>query len=142
VTWRTVDRPNGAQNIIYARTSTDGVNWTDKTEVLKVPLGNAESTFVAQSLVKMPTGWRLYGIRSMYGPNRLGYYETSVNTIPKTSDWGSAKDCDLGEIPTGRDPWHSEVQRLSATDWAAVISDGRYGSTGVDGDIYLATSTD
>ena len=142
VTWRTVDRPNGGQNIIYARTSTDGVNWTDKTEVLKVPLGNAESTFVAQSLVKMPTGWRLYGIRSNYGPNRLGYYETSVNTIPKTSDWGAAQDCDLGEIPTGRDPWHSEVQRLSANDWVAVISDGKRGSTGVDGDIYLATSTD
>ena len=142
VTWRTVDRPNGGQNIIYARTSADGVNWTAKTEVLKVPLGSAESTFVAQSLVKMPTGWRLYGIRSNYGPNRLGYYETSVNTIPKTSDWGSAKDCDLGEIPTGRDMWHSEVQRLSANDWVAVISDGRYGSTGVDGDIYLARSTD
>ena len=142
VTWRTVDRPNGGQNIIYARTSTDGVNWTDKTEVLKVPLGNAESTFVAQSLIKMPTGWRLYGIRSMYGPNRLGYYETSVETLPTTSDWGAAQDCDLGEIPTGRDPWHSEVQRLSAADWVAIISDGRRGSTGVDGDIYLATSTD
>lgn len=142
VTWRTVDRPNGGQNIIYARTSTDGVNWTAKTEVLKVPLGGSESTFVSQSLVKMPTGWRLYGIRSIYNPNRLGYYETSVNTIPKTSDWGAAQNCDVGEIPTGRDLWHSEVQRLSATDWVAVISDGRYGSTGVDGDIYLATSTD
>ena len=142
VTWRTVDRPNGGQNIIYARTSTDGVNWTAKTEVLKVPLGGNESTFVSQSLVKMPTGWRLYGIRSIYNPNRLGYYETSVNTIPKTSDWGAAQNCDVGEIPTGRDMWHSEVQRLSANDWVAVISDGRYGSTGVDGDIYLARSTD
>ena len=142
VTWRTVDRPNGGQNIIYARTSTDGVNWTAKTEVLKVPLGGNESTFVSQSLVKMPTGWRLYGIRSIYNPNRLGYYETSVNTIPKTSDWGAVQNCDVGEIPTGRDMWHSEVQRLSANDWVAVISDGRYGSTGVDGDIYLARSTD
>ena len=142
LTWRTVDRPNGGQNIIYARTSTDGVNWTDKTEVLKVPLGTAESTFVSQSLVKMPTGWRLYGIRSNYGPNRLGFYETSVETVPKTSDWGAAQDCNVGKIPTGRDIWHSEVQRRSADDWVAIISDGNYGSTGVDGDIYLANSTD
>ena len=142
VTWRTVDRPNGGQNIIYARTSTDGVNWTDKTEVLKVPLGSAESTFVSQSLVKMPTGWRLYGIRSNYGPNRLGFYETSVETVPKTSDWSDAQNCNVGKNPTGRDIWHSEVQRRSANDWVAIISDGKYGSTGVDGDIYLANSTD
>ena len=142
LTWRTVDRPNGGQNIIYARTSKNGVTWTPKVEVLKVPLGTSESTFVSQSLVKMPTGWRLYGIRSNYGPNRLGYYETSVETLPKTSDWGAAQDCDLGTIPTGRDPWHSEVQRLAANDWVSVISDGRRGSTGVDGDIYLARSTD
>lgn len=142
LTWRTVDRPNGGQNIIYARTSQNGVTWTPKVEVLKVPLGSAESTFVSQSLVKMPTGWRLYGIRSNYGPNRLGYYETSVETLPKTSDWGAAQNCDLGTIQTGRDPWHSEVQRLSANDWVAVISDGNRGSTGVDGDIYLARSTD
>ena len=142
LTWRTVDRPNGGQNIIYARTSQNGVTWTPKVEMLKIPLGAAESTFVSQSLVKMPTGWRLYGIRSNYGPNRLGYYETSVETLPKTSDWGSAKDCDLGTIPAGRDPWHSEVQRLAANDWVAIISDGNRGSTGVDGDIYLARSTD
>ncbi|QNE90246.1 hypothetical protein H0194_04505 [Corynebacterium incognita] len=142
LTWRTVDRPNGGQNIIYARTSKNGVSWTPKVEVLKVPLGTNESTFVSQSLVKMPTGWRLYGIRSNYAPNRLGYYETSVETLPKTSDWGAAKDCDLGAIPAGRDPWHSEVQRLSADDWAAIISDGKRGSTGVDGDIFLARSTD
>lgn len=142
LTWRTVDRPNGGQNIIYARTSQNGVTWTPKVEMLKVPLGSAESTFVSQSLVKMPTGWRLYGIRSNYGPNRLGYYETSVETLPTTSDWGAAQNCDIGTVQTGRDPWHSEVQRLSADDWVAVISDGKRGSTGVDGDIYLARSTD
>ncbi|QNE89947.1 hypothetical protein H0194_02630 [Corynebacterium incognita] len=142
LTWRTVDRPNGGQNIIYARTSKNGVSWTPKVEVLKVPLGTNESTFVSQSLVKMPTGWRLYGIRSNYAPNRLGYYETSVESLPKTSDWGSAKDCDLGTVPTGREPWHSEVQRLAADDWLAIISHGKRGSTGVDGDVYLARSTD
>lgn len=138
--WRMVDRPNGGQEVIKWRTSTDGVTWTPAVEVYRIPLGTSNSSMVSQTLVWLGDRWRMYAVSTIPNPNRLIYVE-STKATPTSSDWGPAVACDTGGVPGGRDWWHCEVRQHEGA-WIGVMNDVSRGAAGVDGDIYLMRSTD
>lgn len=138
--WRTVDRPNSSQEIYYARSSADGVNWTPKWEWLKNPLGTQDSSVVAPAIIWVGDKWRMYAISTNRSPNQLVYWETTAPN-PTTSDWGAPTVCDTGVIPPSRDWWHIDIRR-HGDGWLGLMNDVTRGTAGVDGRLYLMESAD
>ena len=139
-TWRMVDRPDGGRNRIFWRTSTDGVNWTPKVEIMARPNPGEASTLVSQSLHRVAGKWRLYGIDTTANPNRLVYFESSA-AVPATGSWGPLTVCPTPPVPAGRDWWHVDIQNHNG-EWVGIMNDVERGTAGVDGDIFFMRSVD
>lgn len=139
--WRMVDRPNGGQEVLKWRTSTDGVTWTEAREIYRIPLGLPYSSFVAPSLHWMGDKWRLYGVSTNPIPNKMVYFETS-DRVPTTASWSEPVTCSVGPQFPDRDWWHIDIQPDPDGGWYGTMNDVRRGKAGVDGHLYLMRSAD
>jgi hypothetical protein len=133
-TWRKVDRTDSNRNIFYRRIY-DGSTWTATEEFY-----STLTTFMAQSLVRVGTGWRMYGING--DTYNFCYVETTV-AMPVTADWGPIKtDLVIPAPDDDRGWWHSEIQKVGTEWWGIVSSTPRTGTGGLRGDIHLMRSSD
>jgi len=141
--WRT-SKNGAAPDRISWRTSTDGKTWTPAHVIYEGgAVGTVYGQMVSPSLIKTPTGWRMYLVAVNTHPNRLVYVTTTAAT-PTPADWSAPTRCvlDAGDSHIlGRDVWHIDVVQ-DGGGYLALINDCIPRTGGIDGDLILARSTD
>jgi hypothetical protein len=135
--WRLWDVNNvGSEERIYVRSSADGITWSAKTLVLSNDRNVTRPC--APSVVFDGTTWHMWAVDIVPSPNTIVHYTASSPTGP----WTLGPACTLNNVPTGRDPWHIDVNRLPSGAYHMLINDVALGIGGGGGRLYLAESTD
>lgn len=129
--WR---RSTDAGTKVWYRTSTNGTTWTTKAQLWD-PAGM--SAF-SPSLVKTPTGWRMWFIGGAAGARKLAYQDTT--SASPDSGWGATTYATT-PLPAGREPWHVEIFLLGGR-WWGLLTDTTTGLNGVNCEVRLMQSAD
>lgn len=127
---------DGVYKSIVAKTSTDGVTWSDEI-VLFTAHGNDERNDVSPSVRFVDGIWKMWVIDHR-GPNRL-LYRTATDPV---GTWSVEQVCTVNGIPSGRDLWHPMVFVDHAGTYRMLVSDADQGTPGDNGRLLLAHSGD
>lgn len=131
LTWRQVS-PDLRKSFFMA-TSVDGVSWSPKVVV-------ANTNLLSQALVRIDTGWRIYGIEPRSGENRFVFWETS-HAVPSLSGWGPRRQASLPIFGPDFEPWHVEVQRFDG-EFIGLLNTTEFNRQGYGGSTHLMYSSD
>lgn len=109
---------------IYRKTSSDGVNWSPKEQILSLPY----EQMVSPTVCKKGSTYYLWGIDT--GPNACfgSYKKMTVRTSTDGVNWGNPTNCTIDGF--GGYPWHLDVIYNSERDefWG-VVSRITFGSS-------------
>lgn len=133
ITLHLIWRATGATEVIYVRSSTDGINWSPKVPILSI-----DSTIernVSPSIVWDGTQYIMWTVDIVANPivvkKRICTDIKGVWSVPVVSDLIA---------PSGRQFWHLEVLKYS-NQFIMLITVATIGSNGVGGsNLHLATS--
>lgn len=136
--WRYYD-PNatGAEEKLYYRTSTDGVNWTAKT--LHWSNNQTVRRPVSPSLVYEDKGWTMWYVDVAPSPNVVMRVRTTGNSI--SSGWGTPTVVNGITSQSGKEPWHLYMLRLGGK-YYGLLNDCTIDASGADGDLLFMQSYD
>lgn len=124
------------RNSIVMRTSTDGINWTPLTEILRSDIGDGV-VLASPTLTKLNGEWWMHGVEIARTPNALVAYRSAVAN-PGPADWVKVACTVAPGLPPGREVWHLGVRRYDGA-WWAILNDTT-NQPGTDGRIYLMRS--
>lgn len=119
---------------VYIRSSTDGVTWSEATELLT----GANTIFISPSVVWDGTQYVMWVTDSSGGAGAYKIVKRTCATI--NGVWSAPGDCTFVNKRLYSDLWHISVVLVGTTYYMFVGLTQPGGST--DADIYLATSTD
>lgn len=113
--WRWTDRGSDPKReIIYARTSTDGVTWTPRQTILDVSSASGNE-MLSPSIEYETAGagsWHMWVVTQSAGTNVVRYRQTT-NLTDWT--WGSWQAVSVEPLQEGRfRPWHLSVRKVGA----------------------------
>lgn len=135
VFWRQYD-PNatGAQERIYYRASSDGVDWSDRQIVLL----NAATTrrLVSPAIVYESGVWHMWAVDIVPSPNRVVHLTAPAATGP----WSAPITVTGLSWASTRDPWHLDVHRVGS-EYVLLYMDVTLDSSD-GGSLYRAVSRD
>lgn len=129
------DAATGAEEIVYVRSTTDGVTWTAKQSVLTA--NKTAEQLASPAVLHDGTQWVMWTVDSVASPNVIKRRTASSVTGP----WSAPTTCTVTGLPAGRDLWHLSVLKLG-TQYVALLNDCNSGANGVGGKLYLMASTD
>jgi len=136
--WRLYDVNNvGSEERIYVKSSTDGVTWSTKTLILSN--NSAAIRTLAPSIVYDGSAWRMWVVDIAPSPNIIRRYSSQSPTGTWTIDGAVT----LSNMPSGRDPWHIDVNQWGrSSTYHMLVNDVALNANGGGGQLYLAESTD
>lgn len=139
VSWRMVDRPSGNRNRFFWRTSSDGINWSPKREIL-----NTTTQLLSQSLRWTGVRWEMYVIDATQDYTLQRLWTTDRN--PSTGTGWNREKCEIDtQLPATRRLWHQDTVYAGGSYWC-LLNDRGVGSEWVGsqntGELYLAKSKD
>ncbi|RLC35813.1 hypothetical protein DRH29_05725, partial [candidate division Kazan bacterium] len=124
---------DGTTYKVYVKSSSDGINWSDKTEILT----STTESFISPAVVFEDGLYTMWYIDHLASPNVLKKRTASSPTGP----WSSPTTCTVSGVPSGRDLWHLDVVRVQAEYHAfVVLTDSD--TTGANTELHFATSRD
>lgn len=130
--WRTV---TSTQEILYVRSTTDGIAWTAKTAILTVT--KTAENILSPAILHDGTQWVMWTVDAVPAPNVMR--RRTCATL--TGTWSASTACTVTGLPAGRDLWHPSVVKLGS-QYVCLMNDCTLGANGVDGELYLMRSTD
>lgn len=130
--WRTVD---ATYETLYLRSTTDGITWTAKQQILQVTKASANT--LSPTIQWDGTQWVMWAVDAVPTPNTL----TRRTAAALTGPWSAPTVCTVNGLPSGRDLWHVSVIKLGA-QYIGLLNDCASGSNGGAGRLYLMRSTD
>lgn len=115
------------------RTSSDGVNWT--AEVVSMQTTLSVENRLSPCVRVLDGTWHLWALDSIPSPNVIKHWTA---TAPNAT-WTLDGTCTIyPALPTGREPWHMEVDRWG-DEWHMLLADGSSGG-GNASDLYFLTA--
>lgn len=121
-------------NYFYLRSSTDGVNWSEKVEIYRS--GTATEYAVSPGIVWDDEQYAMYYVDISTSPNAV-----RMRTAASIEGPYSAPTAVTIPALSGRDWWHLSLIRLNDL-YVMAIDDVPLNQAGGGGDLYLATSRD
>lgn len=137
----------GGTIVAWVRTSTDGIHWSPRTVIETADKATDPLKWWISPSIRYHWGdgvWHLWYVHMNPGvsPNWTGpkgvVHRTATSPF---GPWSEPTTCTLLNYYTDRDPWHPTVEWWNGA-WRMALSDGKYGTTGGDGSILLASSAD
>ncbi|MEM3537810.1 MAG: hypothetical protein QXG30_05000 [Candidatus Korarchaeum sp.] len=123
----------GLEERIYAKSSRDGISWSDEVKVLET----SSESLLSPSVVVENGTLRMWYIDNRPNPNVLKMRTSRAPEGP----WSEPTVCDVDGVPEGRELWHLDVVRVSGgyDSFIVLINKGR----GLrEAELYFATSKD
>lgn len=122
--------------VICARTSTDGVNWSERVDLLIYEDSPVTFNPVSFSVRKVGATWMMWYVDTVAAPNTF-WRLTSSDPL---SGWSAPEQCTVAGVPPGRDVWHPQVFH-DAGEFRGVWCVTELGTSSF-GRVHLARSTD
>lgn len=125
----------GAEEILYLRSTTNGVEWTPRQTILTANKNTEQ--LASPAVLHDGTQWVMWTVDNVANPNVLKRRTAASITGP----WSAATACTVSGRPADRDLWHLAVRKLGG-QYVSLLNDATLGVSGGDGELYLMSSTD
>ena len=123
---------NQSQDIIYLKKSSDGIHWSDKTNVLE----SSFASLLSPAVIKESGKYYMWVVDKNPSPYQLKLYESTDG-----ENFSLNTSCLLDYTPSGKDIWHVDVIKVNSEYWG-LFTFCDAGAATYGGRNYFAKSTD
>jgi uncharacterized repeat protein (TIGR02543 family) len=131
--YRSSDPPSGDR--IYVKTSSNGVTWSERTQVLTGSINSLQSPAVE----KVGSTYYMWVVDITPSPNKVVRRQSTDGLT-----WTNPIDItQIGSLPPGKEPWHLSVKYVSsASGYWMLLTDCDIGTNTVGAQMIFASSAD
>lgn len=133
VIWRQRIRTPVDDEVLWARSSTDGVTWTPKVEIARATV--LGKNLLSPTILREGSNWSMWAVDTRVTPFALNKYSAPAITGP----WTFVSACTVAGLPGGRNPWHISVIKLGP-QYLMLLNHTPTANHGGEGRIVLARS--
>jgi len=123
---------NQSQDFIYLKKSSDGIHWSDKTNVLE----SSFASLLSPAVIKENGKYYMWAVDKNPSPYQLKLYESTDG-----ENFSLNASCLLDYTPSGKDIWHVDVIKVNNEYWG-LFTFCNAGAATYGGRNYFAKSAD